>query len=235
MKKSVSIIIPAYNEDKVLEKTLKNIYKIVNEVFDNYELLIVDDGSTDRTGEIIDNFAKKHSGIRPFHNKKNMNLGYNYRLGIKNATKNYVMLLPGPDNMTLDSIKKFMSNVGTDTVVIGYIANQDIRPLFRRIMSVFFVNTLNLLFGLRLKHYMTLQSYETKSVQKVKLTTNSFALPAEILIRLLKRGYSYKEVPIYNKELDHNKTMCFRFRNLVGIIALVTRLLFEINFGKRAK
>jgi len=235
MKKSVSIIIPSYNEEKVLEKTLKKIYKIVNEVFSDYELLIVDDGSTDRTGEIIDKFAKRNSGLRPFHNKKNMNLGYNYKLGIKNATKNYVMMLPGPDNMTLDSIKNFMSNVGKDTIITGYIANQDIRSPFRRFMSGFFTNTLNLLFGLRLKHYMTLQSYETKLVQKVKLTTNSFALPAEILIRLLKRGYSYKEVPIYNKELDHNKTMCFRFRNLVGIITLVLRLFFEINFGKRIK
>ena len=67
------------------------------------------------------------------------------------------------------------------------------------------------------------------------MTTNSFALSAEILIRLVKAGYPYKKVPIYNNDVDEGKTACFRIKNIAGIISVIFRLFFEINFGKKDK
>mgnify|MGYP001618550957 FL=1 len=70
MKKSISVIIPLYNEERNLEAIITNINDIVSSLFDDYELLIFDDASTDKTGDIIDMFAKKNSKIKVFHNKK---------------------------------------------------------------------------------------------------------------------------------------------------------------------
>ncbi len=235
MKKSISVIIPLYNEETGLKATLNSVNSIVKKLFDDYELLMFDDGSTDRTGEILDRLAKNNSNIRVFHNKKNMNLGYNYKTGIKHATKNYVMLLPAPDNASIDSIENFMTHVGDKPVVSAYIANQELRPKIRRIFSRTFTNTLNLLFGLHLKHYLTFQAYETSIVKKIKMTTNSFALPAEILIRLIKKGYPHKDVPMYNKKLDEDKTTIFRLKNIIGIIIVVLKLFLEINLGRKEK
>ena len=58
MKKTISIIIPVYNEEKELESTLQKVNSVVNKLFDDYELLIFDDCSTDKSGEILDNIAR---------------------------------------------------------------------------------------------------------------------------------------------------------------------------------
>tara|TARA_Y100000031_G_scaffold154738_1_gene203330 strand:+ start:19 stop:744 length:726 start_codon:yes stop_codon:yes gene_type:complete len=235
MKKSISIIIPLYNEGKGLENILSKVNNIVNKLFDDYELLIFNDCSKDRTGEIVDKLAKKNPNIRVFHNKKNMNLGYNYRVGIKYATKKYLMFLPGPDNMTMSSIENFMTNVGDKPIVTAYIGNQKIRPLNRRIISWSFINMMNLLFGLHMKYYLGVAAYETKLIKSVKKSTNSFALPAEVLIRLIKKGHPYKEVPIYALEIPDNPTNAFRIKNIVGISRAILRLFFEIHFIKNSK
>tara|TARA_Y100000031_G_C8129367_1_gene342119 strand:+ start:19 stop:723 length:705 start_codon:yes stop_codon:yes gene_type:complete len=234
MKKSISIIIPLYNEGKGLENILNKINNMINKLFDDYELLIFNDGSKDKTGEIIDKLAKKNSKIRAFHNKKNMNLGYNYRIGIKHATKKYLMLLPGPDSMTMSSIEEFIKHTGEKEVISAYIGNQETRTFIRKSISKSFVIAMNLLFGLKLRHYLSLAIYETKLVKNIKMTTNSFGLAAEILIRSIKMGYSHKEFPIYGN-MNDKTTTCFRMKNIVGIGRVVLRLFFEMNFVKNDK
>jgi len=235
MKRSVSVVIPAYNEGEELKTTIADVDMIVKRSFDDYELLIFDDCSTDKTGELADELAKKNPRVRVFHNKENMNMGYNFRMGIKNAAKNYVVLLSGPDSVSLNSIETFMGKVGETCVLSSYIANQETRPRHRRIISFLVTNTLNLLFGLKLGYYFGMQAYETKIAKKLKTTTNSFALLAEALIRSIKKGYPHKEIPYYVRKTKGTSTTAFRMRNVAGIIALALRLFFDVNFGKGRK
>ena len=73
--KSISIIIPAYNEEKNLADAVKTINAAVKSVFKDYELLILDDGSSDGTGVIADNLAKKNAKIRVIHFSRNRGFG----------------------------------------------------------------------------------------------------------------------------------------------------------------
>lgn len=232
MEKSISVIIPAYNEGREFETTIKDVDNIVKKIFDDYELLIFDDCSADETGSVADKLTEKNPKIRVFHNKKNMNMGYNFRMGIKYATKEYVMLLSGPDSVSLDSIKTFMAHIGEKEVLSSYIANQEIRSGHRRTISFLVTKTMNLLFGLKLDYYFGMQAYETMLVKKIKTTTNSFALLAEILIRSIKKGHTHKEIPYFVRRTKGTSTTAFRIKNIAGISALVLRLLFDLNFGK---
>ena len=85
------------------------------------------------------------------------------------------------------------------------------------------------IFNLNLKYFFGPQAYETKLIKKVKMTTNSFGLLPEILIRLIKTGYSYKELPYYTQEVPYNSTTAFRVKNISDIIMTILRLFFEIN------
>lgn len=231
MKKSVSIIIPVFNDQGTLDGNIKEVNRIANKLFDNHELLIFDDHSADRTGEILDSLAKKNPKIKAFHNKKNMNVGYSYRIGIKLATKNYVLLLPGPDSLTMESLENYANKLGQANVVTSYTGNKESRLLYRLIISYLTSTALNLLFGLHLKYYFGQQMYKTSLVRKVKMTTNSFGIYPEILIQLIKAGHSYKEVPIVGLP-ETSSTTAFRIRNIVGIIVVVIRLFFEMHFKK---
>ena len=69
MKKSVTIFVPAYNEEKNLARAVKRYNKIVKTITSDYEIIIIDDASTDATGEIADNLAKVYKNVRVVHNK----------------------------------------------------------------------------------------------------------------------------------------------------------------------
>lgn len=223
---SVSIIIPAYNEGLELEFTVGDVDRIARKLFKDYEILVFDDCSTDDTGEVLDRLSKINPRIIAFHNKKNMNMGYNFRMGVKYATKKYVMLLSGPDCVSLNSIRDFLKMVGEKPVISSYISNKELRQRYRRVISALVTRTINLLFGLKLKYYFGMQAYETKLVKNVRTTTNSFGLLAELLIRLKKQGHPHAEVPYKIRKSKGTSTTAFRMKNVAGIIKLVIKLFF---------
>ena len=95
MKLTISLIIPALNEEAGLEPTVNKVIQALGEKFTDYEILIVNDGSQDKTGEIAERLAANNYHIRVFHNPKNLGLGYNYRRGVGLATKDYIGWVPG--------------------------------------------------------------------------------------------------------------------------------------------
>jgi glycosyltransferase involved in cell wall biosynthesis len=233
MKKSVTALVAAYNEEKYLAKAVHAYDKLLRETIDDYEIIIIDDGSIDKTGMIADELARKNKRVRVVHNKGNKGLGYNYRLGVRLAKKNYVLVLPGENEVLSESIKENLREIGKADLIIPYIATPKQRPLYRQIVTWSFRTMLNILFGLHLKYYNGHVIHTTRFVRKVKMSTNSFAYQAEVLIRLLKgkRKLSYIEVP-YRCRKSKGKSSCFKLKNLIGVTRLVTRLFFEIRFKK---
>ena len=93
--RSVSIIIAAYNEESNLVTAINTIDSAVRRIVRDYELILIDDGSTDKTGMIAEKITKKNPKIKVIHFKSNHGLGAVYKEGVRLAKKKYVMLLPG--------------------------------------------------------------------------------------------------------------------------------------------
>lgn len=230
MKPSITLIILAYNEEKNLEDAIHTCISVAKELFDDYELLICNDGSIDRTGEIAERLSKEDPNLRVFHNKKNMGIGYSYYRGIQLAKKGYSMWVPGDNEVKADSIKNMLLHIGEADLIISYIGNPTVRTLFRQIFSTAFIKFMNLLFGLNLKSYLCMILCKTKLIRKLKFTTNSSGLITEIIIKLIKTGHSYKQVPIVlrRKEMSLNFS---RPKNIAGLIMTITKLfiIFQIR------
>jgi dolichol-phosphate mannosyltransferase len=222
--KSVTLLILAYNEEENLEDAVHTCNEVAKSLFKDYELLIYNDGSGDRTKEIAERLAKKNKRIRVYHNETNMGQGNAYKKGIQMATKEYVMWVPGDNEVKGDSIKSILQHTGEADLILPYIENTGTRPLYRQIVSAGYTNFLNLVFGLKLKYYNGLPLCKTKLIKSVKLTTDSNGLWAELVIKLIKKGHSYKGVPmrIRKKEMSAN---IFRLRDITGVIKTVVKLI----------
>ena len=99
------------------------------------DLITVEEVISQKKREAILASLLKNRKIRVFHNKRNMNMGYNFKMGIKNASKKYIMLLSGPDSVSLESIKGFLKEIKSSNggaSISSYIANQEIRPGYRQ-------------------------------------------------------------------------------------------------------
>ena len=129
----LSIFVPCFNEENNITKTLNNIKDGVQNI--NYEVLIVDDASTDKTVVMIEEFKKNNSNIniKIFHNKKNKGFGFNYYSTAHKAMGKYYMLINGDAVEPSNEIKKIVNNLGKADMVLTYLIDK--RGIFRKTVS----------------------------------------------------------------------------------------------------
>ncbi|MBK8204435.1 MAG: glycosyltransferase family 2 protein [Bdellovibrionales bacterium] len=158
-------------------------------------MIIINDCSTDRTGEIGDRLAAEFNHVRIVHNPTNKGLGFNYQLGCQLARKDYVILVPGDNELHPDSVRYICQFAEEKDIIISYPENFHIRPLIRQIASRGFTHLINWISGYKLSYYNGTVLQKRQNILKIPKVTNSFAFQAEILIQMLRLGYSFKEVP----------------------------------------
>lgn len=232
MGRSISLIMPAYNEENTLEFSVESACKKLRQYGFDYEIFIFDDASTDRTGKIADTLALEDKRIKVFHNDRNMNLGFNFARGIDLASKEYSGLLPchgQTDPVSFDTILPAFQGVD---VVITYIFNPKARPLVRNIISRINVLLVNWLFGLNLNYYH-LNFYRTEILKKIPTSTDSYALMVELLVYAVKSGASYVQIPILLKKRKFGKSKALRPKNIVNVLKTYARLFWQIRVLKK--
>ena len=107
----ISVIVPVYNVEKWLNKCIDGI---LVQSYNNLEIILVNDGSIDKSGNICDNYSKKDNRIKVFHNK-NKGLSYSRNFGVKNSNGKYVMFVDSDDFISDSNIiKKFINILERD-------------------------------------------------------------------------------------------------------------------------
>ncbi|HRM59394.1 MAG TPA: glycosyltransferase family 2 protein, partial [Megamonas funiformis] len=107
MSDLVSIIIPVFNVDKYIGKTIETL---LNQTYLNIEILLIDDGSTDKSGKICDIYAEKYNKIKVFH-QKNKGVSSARNLGINNAKGKYIIFVDGDDYVTSEYVASLYNEI----------------------------------------------------------------------------------------------------------------------------
>lgn len=227
---SISFIVPALNEEMVLTKYLNDALDIIGRTIDDYEIILINDGSTDKTGELMTSIALKFPNVYVLHNKKNIGLGNCYKLGISNSTKEYTMLLCGDGGLPVKSLPPIFSKIGQADIVIPWMQNlKEIKSPSRYLLSRAYTNLLNKIFSLNLNYYNGLSVHKTSNLKSLQISSGGFGFQAEILIKSLKSGSSYVEAPVWGAE-EKGSSFALRPRNWISVSKTIFRLIFEVNF-----
>ena len=231
---SVSVVVLAFNEAKNLPNTVKSVAQILEDKFPEYEIIIVNDGSHDDTGQVAEGLAERKSHIKVIHNRQNMGCGFTFRRGVRVAGGEYAWLIPGDGEISPDSIETIANYIGTADMVIPYVLNAGIRPLSRRIVSWGYTTLLNILFWRKLHYYngpCVIRSDLAKSVPTVN--SPGFAFMAPILLRLLKQGHSYTEVGITLEARRYGAPSVSSLINIISALRTIAWLFWDINVTRR--
>lgn len=213
-ERSVSMLAWGYNEELLVESFLDQAVALLDENVDDWEIVFVNDGSTDRTGEIIDAYAKRDPRIRPIHNERNLNVGPSCRRAIKAASKEYLFWQTVDWSYDIRNIRIFLELLRHYDVVQG-IRPTPIRllsyiPVLRSIyrvkarsdnlkkavVSLTNYYVLRILFGVKFQDFQNVTFYPTRLLQSVDLGGNSSFLNPECLFRCYEKGARFIEVPI---------------------------------------
>jgi len=118
----LSVFLPAYNEEKMLAKTTENVDEILRKTAIDYEIIIINDGSQDKTGEIADKLASQNKKIKVIHHRLNRGYGAAVKSGLYAARFPWIVLIDADGQFDFKEIDKFLKKqkeTGAD-VVIGH-------------------------------------------------------------------------------------------------------------------
>lgn len=230
---ATSFIVPALNEQGVVDEVVRAIWATVDRLVRTYEIILIDDGSTDRTGQIMDRLASELPHVTVIHNKSNLGLGTSYQRGVRAARLDYVMMMCGDGGLPAASLPAIIEKIGTADVVVPYMTNlKQIKTPTRYLISRTYTTLLNALSGYRLNYYNGLPVHRRALLNQITVSSSGFGFQGEILVKLLKSGCTHVEVPVIGAETT-NKTSVFRVRNLLSVTATLMKLVLELIRFKR--
>lgn len=229
-ERTISIIVPAYNEEGNLQGTVESVVEVISKKFSDYEILIFNDYSTDRTGRIADGLASGNPKIKAIHNEKNMGFGYNYTRGVELAKMQYIMMVPGDNEIIYESIGEICDAAGQADIVVPYTVNTWVRPLSRRLISKTFTILMNHISGLNLRYFNGPCIHKSSIIKSIPMTTWGYAYMASILARLIKSGHSYVEIGMYLKQRDYGGSKAFKLKNIYRVTKTLLELFLEFRF-----
>jgi hypothetical protein len=164
-----------------------------------------------------------------------MGFGYNYTRGVELARMEYVAMFPGDNEIPGEAIRAILVSVGAVDIVVPYISTPAVRSWSRRVISAAFVSLVNLLFGLRLRYFNGPCVHRRVLLQAVPMRTHGFAYMAAILVRLIRSGHSYVEVPMRLQIRQHGRSKAFKPRNIVSVLIAIARLFWDVRVKDRRK
>src|SRR5439155_19325512 len=135
-RRRVSIFVPAYNESAQLDGAIADISLAAEATLDDYEILLVDDGSTDGTGPLADRLAQQRPRLRVLHQPSNQGIAAGYARALEAARFEYFGFLPADREIDPTSIKTILAAVGTAEIVAPYHGNPRARQVYRRLLTV---------------------------------------------------------------------------------------------------
>lgn len=230
MKESVSVIIPAYNEQENIEGAVKTVQGVLTKELPDYEIIIIDDGSKDATGKIAEHIAQKNSRIKVFHHKINEGIGAAFKDGLRIATKYYVTGFPGDNDFSSPSFKDLVSARKKDAFVSSYMTTMADRELVRQIISNFYTKAMNILFGLKLKYYNGYFICPLRFVQSVQLKSTGFTFFSEVKIKVIKRNVKYIEIPFTYIPRLHGTSKALTWKSIFQTLYFLPVIIRDIYF-----
>ncbi|MBI2410061.1 bifunctional glycosyltransferase family 2/GtrA family protein [Candidatus Kaiserbacteria bacterium] len=195
---SISVFFPIYNEKENLPSTVAIASNILSEspFVRDFEIILIDDGSSDGSAELADILSKAYKGVRVVRHRQNLGYGAALKTGISAARMEYVFFTDADLQFDIVELNGLLAHASQYPVVIGYRAPR--RDPFIRLVNAWGWKTLNrLLFGLGVRDIdCAFKLFERPLIQNLQLHSKGAMISAEALIRLERLHVPIKEVPV---------------------------------------
>lgn len=219
---SLSVFFPAYNEEENIGKVVAEAVSFLDNNVKDYEIIIVNDGSTDRTGEIADQLAKD-SKIRVVHHNEKKGYGKALATGFKSATKKFVFYTDSDKQFDIQELANFIPFANDHDLVVGYRKKRN-DTFTRKLTSKVYNFISNNYLGLRIKDCNCAFKLCRRDIfDNIKLNTKR-SVDVELLAKARKNNLEIKQVPVGHFERKKGKSEATTYFNLISPKLVITSL-----------
>lgn len=230
----ISVIMPALNEERAISASVANVLAGFSRFGLVGELIIVNDGSCDRTGDIALDLSSQYGNIKVINHSTPIGIGAAFRDGLRVASGELVVYIPGDGENNAEEIFRYVPLMETVDIVIPYVTNSELRQLHRRAISSLYHFIMTKTFSIPVRYMNGNVLYRRVILDGVSFSNNGFFYQAELLIKVLRRQYLYAEVPcLLQKGREDGKSKSVGFKSLLTVVRGYIGLVWEHYFSHK--
>lgn len=230
--RDITVIVPAYNEERNLASAIDSVNHALCRYPGGYTILIINDGSSDRTEAVAQKIARRDNRVRVIVHRKNRGLGYTFRHALPHVKTRYVTVFPADNDMSAASLTRLVEGEKTAELVTGYMSNTGNRSRGRQILSRAYIVGMNTLFHLHLRYYNGPFVCDTARLRAVSLRGNGLDILAEAKIRMIRAGCSVKEIPFEHIGRKHGTSKAVTLKSIIQTIRTTGLLVRDLYWRK---
>jgi len=231
---SISIFFPALNDEATIGKLVVDAVALLESLTSDYEVIVINDGSTDSTGAILDKLAGASQNIKVVHHPTNLGYGGALQTGFRSATKDLIFYTDGDGQYDVKEMEKLLPSMieGVD-VVNGYkIKRSD--GFRRKLSGAMYTMISRIFFRLPIRDVdCDFRLLRRAAIQKISLTASSGAICVELVHKLTSAGSVFREVPVHHYPRTHGKSQFFTPGRIVRTLFYFFVLWWSLVISRR--
>lgn len=227
---------PALNEEKNILPAIQSTLKAFGDLNIKGEIIAVNDGSTDQTEALIQEMMTQDARVHRLKHERPQGIGASFWDGVQSAQGNIVTMFPGDnENDPYETLRYFDLLQHVD-IVAPFVYNRGSRGKFREFLSFLYRTIINLSFQMNLNYTNGTVLYRKSILANIKLQSKGFLYQTEILVKTIRKGYLFAEVPysLGKRTTGVSKAICFRsFFNVVRSYFFLLLAIYGPGSGNR--
>lgn len=232
----LSVFFPCYNEEKNIQNTVKKAIKVLEKTAKKWEIIIVNDGSKDKTGEVAQMIKKQYPNIRIVTHNPNRGYGAAFKSGLYNSRYQWIAFTDSDGQFDFSEIKNFIATqkkTQADLVIGYYISRQVAKSVI--LTSKIWELIVFVLFGLKVRDidcgFKFINKKVVDTIPKLEAERGAF-ISSEFLIKAKKAGFKIKEIPVHHYPRTEGVATGRKLNVIIKSFIDLFKLWFKINFTR---
>ncbi len=195
---SLSVFFPCFNEKEMVRPLTEKCLAVAAGICDDYEVIIVDDGSSDGTSELADQLAWEYPGVTVVHHPQNRGYGAALQSGFAAASKEYVFYTDGDGQFDVEELPRLLPLAEHYDIVSGFRLNRQ-EGLLRKLNAYCWGKLVCFVFHLKVRDIdCAFKLYKRKLFDEIDLSSTGALIDTEILARAQRRGYTITQIGVHH-------------------------------------
>ena len=228
---SISVFFPCYNEQDNITRVVEQALTVLEKLKADFEVIIVNDGSSDGTGQIADEIAGQNDRVKVVHHRTNLGYGAALQSGFKAATKELVFYTDGDGQFDINEMPPLLRLMEQYDIVSCYRLNRQ-DNLIRKINGWCWTKLVCLLFGMKIRDIdCAFKLYKREIFDNIKVVSTGALIDAEILARAVRKGYRVTQQGIHHYPRTAGAQTGANLRVILRAFKELLKLRGEISKG----